>query len=104
MGYIVVTARGGEEALQRCAEAQDAKEPFCAALFDLTIPGHMGGRETIAELRKRKFPFPVFASSGYSEDPAMATPWEHGFTDSIRKPFRMAELAALLNRYLKAAG
>jgi CheY-like chemotaxis protein len=104
MGYDVVLARDGQEALRRCLEAQTVGDPFCAALFDLTIPGRLGGREAVAELRRQQITFPVFASSGYSEDPAMATPWEHGFTDSIRKPFRMAELAELLNRSLKNRG
>ncbi len=42
---------------------------------------------------------PAFASSGYSDDPAMAKPAGYGFTDSIRKLYRSEDLDAMLNRH-----
>ncbi|NLI77197.1 MAG: PAS domain S-box protein [Candidatus Riflebacteria bacterium] len=101
MGYQVVTAADGAEALRLFAEARAQGEPFRAAFFDLTVPGGMGGREAVAQLREGEGALPVFAVSGYSEDPAMAAPRSFRFTDSIRKPFRMDDLADLLNRHLK---
>ncbi len=101
MGYQVMTAADGAEALRLCAEARVTGKPFRAAFFDLTVPGGMGGREAVAELRGGEPALPVFAVSGYSEDPAMAAPRSFGFTDSIRKPFRLDDLADLLNRHLQ---
>lgn len=99
MGYTTLEAKNGEEALLICADAAKNGPQIDGAILDLTIPGGMGGKETIARLRK-EFPLlPVYASSGYSEDPVMARPTEYGFTDSIRKPFRRDELATLLNKY-----
>jgi CheY-like chemotaxis protein len=63
----------------------------------------MGGKETIARFRKQYPNVPVFASSGYSEDPVIANPKEYGFTDSLRKPFLKTELAELLNKHVHAA-
>lgn len=70
-------------------------------IFDLTIPGGMGGLEAQAAIHRISPATPVFVSSGYSEDPVMAEPEKHGFTASISKPFRRNELAAMLNRFIK---
>ncbi len=99
MGYTVLEAKDGEEALRICAEAASKGTPIDGAFFDLTIPGGMGGKETIIQLRKQFPNMPVYASSGYSEDPVIARPTEYGFTDSIRKPYRKDELATMLNRH-----
>ena len=74
--------------------------PIYAAFLDLTIPGGMGGRETVTEMRKKYPNMPIFASSGYSEDPVMSNPMEYGFTDSIRKPYLLSDLTEMLNRNL----
>lgn len=95
MGYSVLTVLSGGEALKACMD--NASLSF--AILDLTIPGGAGGKETIKEIRKILPDLPVFASSGYSDDPVMAHPRDYGFTDSIRKPYRGAELAELLNRH-----
>ncbi|MBI9102087.1 MAG: transporter substrate-binding domain-containing protein [Spirochaetales bacterium] len=100
MGYTIIEAQDGQEALARCKEKSEKGGSFSFALFDLTIPGAMGGKDAIMELRKIFPEIPVFASSGYSEDPIMANPRDFGFTDSIRKPFRATELSEMLNKYL----
>ena len=95
MGYTVVEVATGSAAL----EALGSGRPICAAILDLTIRGGMGGADTVHAIR-RQFPeLPVFASSGFSEDPVMSQPGQYGFTDSIRKPYRKEDLAALLEKY-----
>jgi CheY-like chemotaxis protein len=78
----------------------------CAAFLDLTIRGGMGGRETAQALRAAGFSAPMFATSGYSEDPVMANPTSFGFAASLGKPFSLQELAAFMGEWLpaKAAG
>lgn len=100
MGYSSAAASDGAEALKLIAEAESCGEPFDGVILDLTIPGGMGGKETLAEVRKKYPDMPVFSSSGFSEDPVMSSPEDFGFTGSIRKPYRKDELAALLNRYM----
>lgn len=102
MGYQAVTTRDGTEALAVLAEYKKLNKKFAAAIFDLTIPGGMGGREAITKVREISPDLPVFASSGYSEDPVIGRPTEYGFTDSIRKPYMLEELAKILSRYLPA--
>lgn len=101
MGYTILEAKDGEEALMLCSEATRNGETIYCAFFDLTIPGGMGGKEAIVKLREFAPDMPVFASSGFSEDPVIACPTEFGFTDSIRKPFISDDLAEMLNRHFK---
>jgi len=99
MGYEVEYALDGRDALRMIQDADDTGLPFLAAIMDLTIPGGMGGREAVRQLRETNKDMIVFVSSGYSEDPVMADPAEYGFTDKIRKPFSITELEDLFICY-----
>ncbi len=99
-GYAVILIKEGKDAVDFFESEATANRSFAAILFDLTIPGGMGGRDAIVHLRAINADIPVFAISGYAEDPVMAHPENYGFTGSICKPFKMAELAAKLNNYL----
>jgi CheY-like chemotaxis protein len=101
MGYETVSADDGFQALKILKEVQDGKrEPLKAVILDLTIPGGMGGIDTIEVIRKSYPHLPVFVSSGYAENPVMAEPQKYGFTASISKPFTFEELASILKEYL----
>lgn len=100
LGYSAEEAADGEEALALLASAEEDGKPFDGVILDLTIPGGMGGRETLSGIRKLYGDMPVFASSGFSEDPVISKPQDYGFTGSIRKPYRKDELAELLGKHL----
>jgi CheY-like chemotaxis protein len=101
LGYSTVTVNCGEKALSAIIEKSKSGQAFKAIILDLTIPGGMGGKETIHEIRKFDVITPVFVSSGYAEDPIISNPKQFGFTDSLSKPFTKDELGLLLNKYLK---
>ncbi|MDA3845815.1 MAG: PAS domain S-box protein [Vallitaleaceae bacterium] len=101
MGYSVIEVNSGEEALLLSLEAKTNHLTVSGALVDLTIPGGLGGKEVIDAIRKLFPDIPIFASSGFSENPIMARPNDYGFTDSIQKPFRKNDLMALFNKYMK---
>ncbi len=98
-GYTVVIKEHGQEAIDYFVE-QTNKENVAGMIFDLTIPGKMGGRDAIVEIRKISQSVPVFVASGYASDPIIANPGNYGFTASLCKPFRKAELTDLLNRHI----
>ncbi|PKL16500.1 MAG: hybrid sensor histidine kinase/response regulator [Spirochaetae bacterium HGW-Spirochaetae-5] len=100
LGYSAEEASDGEEALALLAAAEKDGKPFDGVILDLTIPGGMGGRETLSGIRKLYGDIPVFASSGFSEDPVISKPKDYGFTGSIRKPYRKDELAELLSKFV----
>ncbi|MBD3315830.1 MAG: PAS domain-containing protein, partial [Chitinivibrionales bacterium] len=99
-GFEILEAENGEQALRFLTKAINDGKTITAAILDLTIPGGKGGKETVLEIQKVQSDIPVFASSGYSEDPVMARPREFGFVDSIRKPYRKRELYEMLSRNL----
>ncbi len=100
MGYTVDYAVDGWEALDLASEAKRRKKPFAAVFMDLTIPGGMGGRETIGPLRQIAPDVAAFVVSGYSQNPVMSDPAKFGFADKLQKPFKKSELSELLNTYM----
>ncbi len=99
MKYSVVCESEGNAALD-LYKKESVHSPFAAIIVDLTIPGGMGGKELVKEIRKSDAKTPVFVSSGYAEDPIMADPEKYGFTGSLSKPFRKSDLMELLNKHL----
>jgi len=101
LGYEVLTARDGGEAIElyRTAMAEGARFALC--ILDLTIPGGLGGKETAQEILAMDDQARLLASSGYSNAPIMANPRDHGFAGAITKPYRLDELNAMLTDVLK---
>ena len=93
--------KNGKEALTRIEQERANGGIFDAMIFDLTIPGGLGGKEIVSIIRKTDAKVPIIVSSGYSEDPVMADPKEFGFSASIAKPFTTRELHSLLYSLLQ---
>ena len=99
-GYEVVLKTNGKEAIEFFEKEMKANRNLAGMIFDLTIPGGMGGKEAIGEIRGICPNTPAFVASGYSGDPIMADPEKYGFNASIRKPFMKAELSEMLEKHL----
>ena len=97
MGYEVVLAEDGHAAVAIFDRAMDAGQPFDAVILDLTIPGGMGGQETLIELMKLDPDVKAIVSSGYSNDPVMANHAAHGFKDAVKKPYLVQEMSRVLH-------
>ncbi len=100
-GYTVIGAHDGAEAVQQFLRGEREGEPFDAVILDLTVPGGMGGKEAALAIRKQNSNVALIVSSGYAEDPVVATPQDYGFTDSLRKPFTLAELVAVIGKHVR---
>jgi two-component system cell cycle sensor histidine kinase/response regulator CckA len=100
LGYDVAHACDGAELLDLCAAARAGGRAVDAAILDLTVPGGMGGKETVVLLREREPRVKAIVSSGYSNDPVMADYRRHGFCGVVAKPYRIEELAGTLDRVL----
>lgn len=98
LGYSVVAKNDGREAIDFFVKETRKHRKFAAMIFDITIPGGLGGLESISEIRKLDAELPIFVASGYSDNSVMRDPAEFGFTDSISKPFSIEELSDMLNR------
>lgn len=85
-GYRVTTASEGNEAVTLFCEAQHAI-PYDLVILDVTIPGGMGGKECLKELRKIDPQVVAIVSSGYSTDSVIARYREYGFNGMLKKPY-----------------
>ncbi len=101
LGYEVACAAHGAEALEHYARAQAEGQPFAAVIVDLTVPGGMGGHETVRRLREMDPTVKAIVSSGYSNDPIMAEYRRHGFDAAIAKPYQMVELGGVLEKVIR---
>jgi len=100
-GYKVVLTKDGQEAIDYFKSAKDEDKNVSGMIFDLTVPGGMGGKEAIINIREICKETPAFVASGYSNDPVMAEPEKYGFNASICKPFTSDELVVMLEKHLK---
>jgi|GEM_PF-465957 len=98
LGYEVQVAREGREAAELYEEAMKCGAPFDAVIMDLTVPGGMGGAETVRILQKLDPQVKAIVSSGYSTDPIMANYEKFGFCDVVPKPYSAMELSQALSR------
>ena len=97
IGYEALTVVEGAAAVAEIKKAKAGGVEFAAVILDLTIPGGMGGAEAIKAIRAIDETIPAIAVSGYSEDPVVASPKEHGFDVSLKKPYTKAQLAQVLS-------
>ncbi len=96
LGYRITATPDGTDALREYEEARAKGNPFSAVILDLTVPGGMGGKETMQRLLVLDPDVRAIVSSGYSEDPVMARYREFGFCGVVAKPYRLQELSMAL--------
>ncbi|MCC5810415.1 MAG: PAS domain S-box protein [Ectothiorhodospiraceae bacterium] len=89
LGYRVLTADGGEQALEVIRYREDIDLLFT----DVVMPGAMGGPELVAEARRLRPGLRVLYTSGYTENAIV----HHGRLDAgvqlLQKPYRRLDLA-----------
>ncbi|WP_291272525.1 PAS domain S-box protein [Geothrix sp.] len=97
MGFEVILAKDGMEALERFRSAAGA---IRAVLLDLTMP-HMGGVETFRELRRIDPGCRVVLTSGYNEQEAIQDFLGKGLVAFVQKPFQSTSLAQAMKKALE---
>lgn len=102
LGYDITLSRDGKEAINLYTHALEKDQPFDLVILDLTIPGGIGGKQTIKELLKLDPDVKAIVASGYSNDPNMAMYSDFGFKGMIKKPFTIDELSKTLNRVMNS--
>jgi len=100
MGYKCAVASNGSDAVSLYRQAKNAGRPFDAVILDLTVPGGMGGRETLQQLKEIDPDVRSIVSSGYANDPIMADSADYGFMGVVEKPYDMRQLGDALRKLL----
>ena len=100
LGYEAEFARDGGEAIEMFVQAHGSGQAFAAVILDLTVPGGMGGKETMARLLEIDPQVKAIVSSGYSDDPIMADFQKYGFSGVIAKPYKISELGKILHKVI----
>jgi len=102
-GFEVETAASGEEAISAYKVAMDNDVPFDVVVLDMVVDGGMGGKRTMARLLELDPAVSAIASSGYVNEPTMATFWESGFKGVLAKPYLTADLERAVRAAMKEA-
>jgi CheY-like chemotaxis protein len=89
LGYQVVTAGSGQEALDIYRNKQDQID---LVVLDMIMAG-MGGRETFEKLKSMDSEIKVLLASGYSISGQAADIMAQGCNGFIQKPFTLADLS-----------
>lgn len=100
LGCESLAAADGYETIKLYLEAQENNKPFDILIMDLTIPGSMGGLETLGKIQALYPEVKALVSSGYANDPVMANYRKYGFCGVVPKPFMVEELKTILNECL----
>lgn len=103
LGYSAEAAQNGTEAIQIYQKALDAGRPFDAVILDLTVKGGLGGVETLKQLKDLDPNVKAVVSSGYANDPVLASYLAYGFCDVLTKPYGIEELKTVLGGLISNA-
>ncbi len=100
LGYEVILANDGDEAIDLYKRAKNSSESFDVVIMDLTVPGGVGGQEAVEALRRFDPGVKAIVSSGYSNDPIMADYKKFGFSGVVSKPYTVNELSETIQRVI----
>lgn len=96
LGYKVLIALGGEEAIKTYKESQDKID---MVVLDMVMP-NMGGSETYDRLKEINPEIKVLLSSGYSISGQATDILNRGCNGFIQKPFNMKQLSHKIREIL----
>lgn len=100
-GYEVAVSSEGRDTISQYQNALDSGHAFDAVILDLTIPGGLGGKETMQELIRIDPDVRGIVSSGYSEDPVLSNYEKFGFCAILQKPYDVIDLGDTLKSVMK---
>ena len=96
LGYVVVTASGGEQALE-----QLAKQPFDLVLLDMIMHPGIDGLETYQRILERHPRQRAILVSGYAQTERVRKAMLLGARSYLKKPYTLASLARVVAEALK---
>ncbi len=100
LGYESEVAEDGSRAVELYRKAMESNHPFDAVILDLTIPGGIGGVDTMRRLLEMDRQVKAIVSSGYSKDLVTFEYRQYGFCAAIAKPYDIQQLSRVLGEVI----
>ncbi len=100
MGYNTLYANDGVEAIELYKKSNERRNGIDLVILDLTVPGGMGGKETIKCLKEINPDIKAIVSSGYFQNPVMSKYSNDGFKGFVVKPYKSRDLGKEVTRVL----
>jgi CheY-like chemotaxis protein len=102
LGYEMICVRDGAEAVEAYRERMHTDRAIDLLILDLTIPGGMGGIETLRRIRELNPSVIAILASGYATTGDTSEYESAGFAGTLSKPFYINEISQMLDRLLHA--
>jgi len=96
-GYTVLTAGGGEEAVE---VYRQNKQEIAVVVLDIVMP-EVGGREVFRRIREIDPAAQVIVSSGYNQERDAADLLMEGAIAFVQKPYRLASLVGTIGEVIE---
>lgn len=101
LGYDVTCVGDSEKAIEIYKAAKESESSFDVISLDLTIPGGLGGQETLKKLAEYDPDVKAIVCSGYSTEPIMSDPEKYGFKAAVQKPMTADKLSEAIIKIKK---
>jgi signal transduction histidine kinase/ActR/RegA family two-component response regulator len=101
MGVSCVLTDCGESAIAAFKDAEGSDKPFDLVILDFTIPGGMGGNETLTEIRKINSSVKAIITSGYTDGTFSNNKKPDKYFDILPKPFSFESFFKVVSRLLE---
>ena len=101
LGYECAFTEDGQAAIDLYKENKQRGQAFDAVLFDLTVPGGMGGEEAANKLKEMDPNLKAIACSGYADSDIMQNFANSPFTTVVPKPYRIQDMSDAIKSVLE---
>lgn len=98
IGFKVEITNDGKDTIQSVKKMLDRGQNYEFVIMDLTIPGGLGGKQIIKELKSLDPSLYTIISSGYSNDDLFGDIQSYGFDDILYKPYQLQDLIQILTK------
>lgn len=100
LNFSVYYVKTGNKAIEVYRNHYDQNDAFDIVILDLTIPGGIGGKETLKHLLEIDKNIKAIVSSGYASESTLSDFKEYGFAGVLKKPYDYTQLRAVLSMIL----